>query len=155
MLHRNYSNEEFIRSCKVLKDLKISFSVNVIIGFPFETREMIFDSIRLLKDIRPDGVSTHIYNPYHGSEMRMLCEQNGLISKDLIAEDFFQADYCLKNPTITKSEILGLFRTIPLYIEFGEKEYKRIEKAEKFTEEGNRIFNDLKNDFYSYKKWNV
>lgn len=153
VLHRNYSNDDFRRTCKVLKDYQISFSVNVIIGFPYETREMMFDSIKLLKEIKPDGVSTHIYSPYHGSEMREICERDGMISPDLIAEDLFQQDYMLKNPTITKEEILGLFRTIPLYIEMDDKDYPRIKKAESFSPESNKVFAELKKEFYELKGW--
>ena len=152
-LHRNYSTDSFKRACDIIKENQISFSVNIIIGFPYETREMIFDAINLLKDIKPDGISTHIYNPYHGSEVRKICEDNGMISPDLIAEDFFQKDYCLNNPTISKEEILGLFRTIPLYIEIDKKEYPRIKKAEKYDAEGDRIFLELKKEFYAIKGW--
>jgi len=153
VLHRNYSNVQFLKACSILKSYGISFSINVIIGFPYETRDMIFDSLRLLRKVRPDGISTHIYNPYKGSEMRLFCEKEGMISPDLIAEDLFQKDYLLKNPTITKTDILGLFRTIPLYIEMDEKKYPQIEKAEKLNSEGNRIFNVLKEEFYALKGW--
>lgn len=152
-LRRKYSNNDFKRACRILKDNDVSFSVNVIIGFPYETREMIFDSINLLREIRPDGISTHIYSPYHGSEVRKTCEDKGMISPDLIAEDFFQKDYCLKNPTISKAEILGLFRTIPLYIEMDKAVYPRIRKAEEESLEGNMAFGELKKTFYGLKGW--
>lgn len=151
-LKRPYPDETFRRACRILKAAGISYSVNVIIGFPYETRDMIFDAIRILKDIKPDGVSTHIYNPYHGSEMRRVCEKEGMIDPELIAEDFFQ-DYLLRNPTISREAILGLFRTIPLYIEMDEREYLRIGKAEKFTEEGDRVFRGLRKEFYALKGW--
>jgi len=152
-LGRRYSNDAFKEACEILKEYEISFSVNVIIGFPYETRELIFHSMAVLRDIKPDGISTHIFNPYHGSEMRDVCIKDGMISPDMIAEDFFQGDYCLKNPTISKEEILGLFRTIPLYVEMNEKEYPRIETAEKMDEKGNRVFRELKKEFYELKGW--
>jgi len=152
-LGRRYSNDAFKEACEILKEYEISFSVNVIIGFPYETRELIFHSIAVLRDIKPDGISTHIFNPYHGSEMRDVCIKDGMISPDMIAEDFFQGDYCLKNPTISKEEILGLFRTIPLYVEMNEKEYPRIETAEKMDEVGNKVFRELKKEFYGLKGW--
>ena len=46
--------------------MKYLFSVNVIIGLPFETRDLVFDSIEVLRQIQPNGISTHIFNPYHG-----------------------------------------------------------------------------------------
>jgi len=152
-LGRRYSNTAFKEACEILKEHEISFSVNVIIGLPYETRELIFHTIAVLRDIKPDGISTHIFNPYHGSEMRDVCIKDGMISPDMIAEDFFQADYCLNNPTISKEEVLGLFRTIPLYIEMDKKEYSRIKVAEKLNEEGNKIFRELKKEFYALKGW--
>ena len=115
---------------------------------------MIFDAIDLLRNTRPDGISTHIYIPYHGSEMRKVCEKEGMIDSDLIAEDFFQMGYLLNNPTISKADILGLFRTIPLYVEMDKKEYSRIKKAEGLDGEGNKAFRQLKEEFYALKGWN-
>jgi anaerobic magnesium-protoporphyrin IX monomethyl ester cyclase len=152
-LHRNYSNKTFKRACYILKDYDISFSVSIIMGFPFETREIILESIEVLKDIKPDGVSTHIFNPYHGTESRCICIEHGMISADTIAEDFYQGEYFLKNNTISKEEILGLFRTIPLYIEMDQKDYGRIRIAEKLDDEGNRYFEELKKEYYAIKGW--
>ncbi len=152
-LKRNYSNVAFKRACEILRSHEISFSTNVIIGFPYETREMVFDTINVLRDVKPDGVSTHIFSPYHGSELRDICVKDGMISEDMIAEDFFHGDYRLKNPTISKEEILGLFRTIPLYVEMDKKEYARIRTAERLDEEGDKIFNELKKEFYACKGW--
>lgn len=153
VLHRNYSNIDFLRACSILKSHDVSFSVNIIIGFPYETRDMIFDSIRLLRKVKPDGISSHIYNPYKGSEMRSFCEKEGIISPDLIAEDLFQMDYVLNNPTISKTDILGLFRTIPLYIEMDNEKYSQIEKAEKLDMDGDKVFKTLKDEFYALKGW--
>ena len=141
------------KTCNILREYDISFSVNIIIGFPNETRELIFDSINVLRDIKPDGISTHIYNPYQKTEMREICVKQGMIKPDLIAEDFFQLDYCLNNPTISKDEILGLFRTIPLYVEMDKTKYSLIRKAEKRNQEGDTIFGELKKDFYELKGW--
>ena len=127
--------------------------VNIIIGFPDDTRELIFDSINILREIKPDGISTHIYNPYHGSEMREICVKHGMVKADLIAEDFFQSDYLLQNNSISKSEIFGLFRTIPLYVEMDKSEYFRIQAAEINDPSGNLIFNELKKEFYKLKGW--
>lgn len=153
ILRRNYSNDDFLKACMVLKSYDISFSINIIIGFPYETRDMIFDAIALLRKIKPEGISTHIYNPYRGSQIRKVCEKEGMIRPDLIAEDFFQMDYILNNPTISKTDILGLFRTIPLYVEMSKEKYPQIEKAEKLDAKGGEVFKILKDEFYSLRGW--
>ena len=152
VLCRHGNNELIVKAGKILHDYGISFSVNIIIGFPDETREMILDSVDLCRKLKPDAVSTHIYNPYFGTELRKRCVEKGYIDENLISEDFFQ-DYILKGNSISKKEVLGLFRTIPLYVEMPENEHKRVEAAEKFTVEGDRVFGDLKKEFYTMKGW--
>lgn len=152
VLHRHVSNERMLQAGKILKEFDISFSVNIIIGFPNETREMIFDSIELCRQINPDSVSTHIFNPYHGSELREVSIREGYIKPDLIADDFFQG-YLLKGSALSSEQIMGLFRTIPLYVKFPKKEYGRIRVAEKFDDEGNKAFALLKDEYYKEMWW--
>jgi anaerobic magnesium-protoporphyrin IX monomethyl ester cyclase len=153
ILHRGYSNEIFLRACRILHDNDISFSVNVIIGFPDETRELIFDSIDLLRKAKPDGVSVHILNPYHGSEIRETCVKKGYVKSDQIAGDFFEEDYLLDQPGLSKTDIKGLFRTIPLYVDMDRAEHPRIRQAEQLDENGNRVFHELKQEYYALKHW--
>jgi len=114
---------------------------------------MVFDSIDMCKKMNPDSISTHIYSPYHGTEMRKRCVEKGYIEESLIAEDFFQADYVLRNNTHSRDDIMGLFRTIPLYVTLPKGEYKRIERAERFDGKGNLLFQELKRDYYQIKGW--
>ena len=142
ILSRNYTNDQAIKALKILDDSGIAYSVNVIIGFPDETRDLVFDTIELCRKINPDGISTHIFNPYHGTKLRDVCIQKGYIGKNLIADDFFQ-DYVLDQPEFTREQVLGLFRTIPLYIKFSESEYPRIKEAERLDDEGNKLFQEF------------
>ncbi|MHC9543658.1 MAG: radical SAM protein [Vulcanimicrobiota bacterium] len=154
-LYRNYTNEKFLNACDILRSYQISFSVNVILGFPYETREMVFETINLLRNAKSDGISTHIYSPYHGSEMRELSIKEGMLDSNIIAEDFFQKDYLLTNTELSKDEILGLFRTIPLYIEMDKSEYDKIKIAEKLDSEGNKVFEELRAAYYAMKEWTL
>ncbi len=154
VMHRKVSNEKILETAAILHECDLSFSVNIIIGSPNETREMIFDSIELARQVKADGVSTHIYNPFHGTELRDISIRQGYIQEDLIADDFFQG-YLLKGGPLSAEQIAGLFRTIPLYVRFPKPEYKRIQRAEKFDEEGNRIFSELSAEFYQLMGWDI
>lgn len=142
ILRRIYTNDQAIRALKILDDSKIAYSVNIILGFPGETRDLVFDTIELCRKINPDGISTHIFSPYHGTELRDVCIERGYIGKDLIADDFFQ-DYVLDQPGFTREQVIGLFRTIPLYIKFPKSEYPRIRIAERLDGEGNKLFKEF------------
>ena len=61
----------------------------------------------------------------------------------------------LHNNTISKEEVFGLFRTIPLYIEMGKTEEGRIKRAERLDREGNETFAELREEFYKLKRWEL
>ena len=142
ILNRIYTNDQAIKALEILDDSKIAYSVNIMLGFPDETRDLVFDTIELCRKINPDGISTHIFSPYHGTELRDVCIQKGYIGKDLIADDFFQ-DYVLDQPGFAHEQVMGLFRTIPLYVKFPESEFDGIKVAEKFDVVGNKTFKEL------------
>ena len=152
VMHRNVSNKRILESASILRDHSIPFSVNLIIGAPDETREMIFDSIELARKANADAVSTHIFSPYHGTEFREICVRKGYVQPDMITDDLFLG-YHLKGGPLSPEEVMGLFRTIPLYVSFPKSEYKRIQRAEKFDDTGNRLFDELKDEYYSLVGW--
>ncbi|MFC1823051.1 B12-binding domain-containing radical SAM protein [Thermodesulfobacteriota bacterium] len=154
VMHRNVSNRRILESATILRDYDISFSVNLIIGSPDETREMIFDSIEIARKANADAVSTHIFSPYYGTEFRDICVRKGYIQPDMIADDFFLG-YSLKGGPLSPEEVMGLFRTIPLYVSFPKSEYKRIQRAEKFDDRGNRLFNELEEEYYELMGWSM
>ncbi len=152
-LKRNYTDKRIIEAGKTLKKYNINFTMNLIIGYPYETRKMVFDGIRLLKEIKPNGVSTFIFTPYKGSVLRKVCEDNNMIDPDFVGDDYFQMKYGLRNNTFSEAEILGLYRVLPLYIYFPETRYNEILKAESFTSEGDKIFEKMRVEFYEMMKW--
>ena len=48
---RKLKNDKIIEKLKIVTDMKIPISVNNIMGFPFETRELVFDTIELNRNI--------------------------------------------------------------------------------------------------------
>lgn len=151
-LNRNYSNAQVEKAAKILKKYGISFSMNLIIGFPFETRKMVFDGVSLLRRIKPDGISTFLFTPYKGCSLRRLCEDSDMIDRDFMGEDYFQKKYALRNNTFG-SEIVGLWRTLPLYVHLPESRYAFIKKAEKLDAAGDKIFGELKEEYYEIMGW--
>lgn len=152
-LKRNYSNKQVFEAAKILKKFGISFSMNLIIGFPFETRKMVFDGIEILRKTKPDGISTFLFTPYKGCDLRKICEDNNMIKPDFIGEDYFQMKYSLVNNTFGQ-EVVGLWRAVPLYVHLPKSRYPFIKKSEKLTTEGNKIYNKLKAEFYEKLGWN-
>jgi len=142
VLNRRVSDEKIVAACKIVENSKITYSVNNIIGFPGETRDLVFDTIKLNRRIRPDTVGTFVFTPYKGTELYDHCVKGGFILPGTAVGDP-HGESVLENSPLDKDEIGGLLRTFPLYIHFGTEVFPAIRKAERFTEEGDEIFKEL------------
>jgi anaerobic magnesium-protoporphyrin IX monomethyl ester cyclase len=153
-LNRQISNEALKRCFEIIYKSKVEFSVNFIIGFPYETRNVIFDGIRLAKFIKGcDSLTINIFTPYRGTPLRELAISANFLDKDSWTAHFTEGSN-LHMPQLPPQQIKGLLRTFPLYVEFDESKWNEIEKAEQFTEEGDGVFNKY-SDLYKERKWGV
>jgi len=146
MLSRPVSNKKTIEACLYFVDSKIELSVNNIIGYPDETRELIFDTIELNRAIT-DATESHscsIFQPYRGTKLHDYCVEKGYWPGDKLASDL-NFDPCISYPNLTHDEIRGIHRTFPFYIKFPRSEWNLIEQAEKLDEKGDAVFDTLKN----------
>jgi anaerobic magnesium-protoporphyrin IX monomethyl ester cyclase len=147
VLGRNYSNEQIFRAARLLEENGIAYTVNNIIGFPGETRELIFDTIRINHLIHPGTMNVYLFTPYRGTRLYQYCVDHGYLDPDAEVHQLLDSTE-LKGQPLSYSELKGLQRTFPLYATFPESEYERIERAEHFDEAGNAAFDELKAEFY-------
>lgn len=142
-LKRYMTNEKLLKHMKILGRGGIPFSVNNIIGFPDETRDLIFDTIELNRQVSGfDTLTVSIFTPYHGTELRETAIQKGYLDSEVPVIHTRESSL-LHMPQLSRSEIDGLMRTFVMYVRFPKKWWSHIKKAEEFTEEGNRIFAKL------------
>ena len=155
VLKRSMKNELIINGLTLLHDARIPTTVNNIMGFPDETRELIFDSIELNRHIQSATINAYLFNPYKGTELYKVCEQKGYLPKqddEQVIDIALSGDYpyfktILNMPSITKVELLGLQRTFVLYAKLPRSEFPRIRVAEKLDAEGNRMFAQLRKEY--------
>lgn len=147
MLNRHVSNKKIIESLKLVEKYQIPYTVNNIIGFPRETRELVFDTIHLNRHFHPKSINCYMFTPYRGTWLRQYCVENGLLDKDATTmQSLDGAD--LKHDNITKEELYGLQRTFSLYARFPEQDFETIKLAEKKDEVGNKAFEELSKQYY-------
>lgn len=142
MLNRYVSNERMIQAFKTGRESGIRVCANNIIGFPDETRELIFDTIELNRQLEPNNAITNIFCAYRGTRLWNYCVEKGYVSKDALAGDY-RSDAGLDMPHLTRQEVLGLQRTFPLYVRFPKENWPKIKEAEKFDEAGEKAFQEL------------
>jgi radical SAM superfamily enzyme YgiQ (UPF0313 family) len=130
ILNRFVINKIIIKSFELATQSGIRVCANNIIGFPTETRELIFDTINLNRQLKADNVIVNIFCPYRGTKLFDLSVEKKYISKDNIAGDYRGIDAGLDMPQLSKKEIIGLQRTFPLYVKLPENRYEEIKQAE-------------------------
>lgn len=141
VINRAPTNKEIIDRFEIIAQSQIAYSINNIIGFPGETRELIFDTVELNRQLWGyDAVSCSIFTPYHGTKLRELAVERGYMSPDAIMTSYFTTGSVLNMPQMTPSEINGLLRAFTLYVRFPKEEWPEIRLAEAETNEGNRVF---------------
>lgn len=142
MLNRYTSNAKIIEAFKLVKQAGIRTSANNIIGFPEETRELAFETINLNREFLPDNAMTNIFAPHRGTRLWKYCVEKGYLSRDSVAGDY-RSETSLNMPKFSNEEIRGLHRTFSLYVRFPKEMWPDIKIAEKFDEEGNKMFAKL------------
>ena len=144
-LRRNVSNEKLINAVKIIGESEISTVVNNIIGFPGETRDLIFDTIELDRVVQKycDSVSCTIFAPYHGTLLRDEAVKDGYLDKDIVVNNACNFDSLLRMPHLSVDDINGLYRTFSMYVRMPKTEWPRIKIAEIFDEKGEKMYEEL------------
>lgn len=152
ILHRNISNDKLVEYFNAIDLSGVSYSINCVIGFPYETREMIFDTIRFAKKIKGyDSITVSIFTPYRGTELRDKAIKEGWLNPDKLTTHT-TARSMLDMPFLTAKEIDGLMQTFSLYVEFDESHWPEIKKIEKFEPGSEKLLAHY-SDLYAKIRW--
>ncbi len=157
VLKRKMKNSLIIDGLRNLHEAGISTTVNNIMGFPDETRELVFDTIELNRHIQSATINAYLFNPYKGTELYEVCKQKGYLPEQdtdetrvidaFLSEDFPYFKTILKMQSISREELQGLQRTFVLYAKLPRSEFPRIRVAEQLNDEGDEMFHALREEY--------
>lgn len=147
MLKKYFTNQQVIDAFRILEKSSIPVTVNNIIGFPDETRELVFDTIRLNRNIKADSISVFFFVPYSGTPLRQYCVDKGYIDQN-VKSDSPMISSVLNMPSFPPDQIKGLVRTFPLYVKMPESYFNKIRIAEKLNKEGDSAFAELSEIYF-------
>jgi len=142
ILKKGFTNEQMIDAAEILYSAGIPLSVNNIIGYPDETRELIFDTIELNRKIPFDTTHATSFAPFRGTELYDYSVKKGYYSPTKSIGCLF-IDTPLSMPQLSKNEIEGLRRTFSLYSRLDKSYWPEIERAERNDEKGRDVFQKL------------
>lgn len=146
MLNRNYTNKQMIDAFDIVEKYGIAYTVNNIIGFPEETRELIFETIGINRQINPTTINVNLFTPYKGTRLYEYCIEKGYLDKNDKVHQVLDS-VPLKMDTISYQELRGLQRTFMLYAKFPQEMFDQIKIAEKFDDRGNSMYEKFKGVF--------
>ena len=102
IMKRYMKRETMVKAFKICRDVGLKATAANIIGLPFETKEMIMDTVRLNRELLPDSSIAGIFYPYPGTELEKVCRENNLIIKERIEDPNFIER---KKGTVLKLEV--------------------------------------------------
>jgi len=130
IVKRDYTNDDAIKKIKIIEKLQITFSVNNIIGFPDETRELAFDTIEMNRRFNSDNTSCSILVPFHGTELHSYAVKKGYLDPNIICAVSNSGESLLNMPQWDKKDMTRLRDVFAMYIKFPKNRWPEIKKAE-------------------------
>ena len=130
VVKREYSNDDAVVKIKIVEKLGITFSINNIIGFPDETRELAFDTIELNRRFNSDNTSCSVLVPFHGTELHEYAVKKGYLDPNVICSVSNSGASILNMPQWNKQDIMQLRDVFAMYIKFPKSRWPEIKQAE-------------------------
>lgn len=146
-LNRPVTNNLMLNNFALVEKSGIPFSVNNIMGFPHETTELAFDTIRFNKKINSHDRNAYHFTPFHGTPLRAEAERLGYVKDEDIVQSFVIGDSLIDMPAFPKKRVISLTKTFNMYVKFPESRWHEIAVAEEDTPEGRRVYDELKEEF--------
>ena len=76
LINRGHSLDEFFTMYKKLKDANIKVVVHIINGLPFETKEMMIDTVKYLNNLNIEGIKIHMLHILKDTPLAKLYEND-------------------------------------------------------------------------------
>ena len=105
IMRRGISREKVESSFQSAHRHGIRVSASSIIGLPFETEDMVKETIALLGKLRIADLGVNVFYPYRGTRLRELCEQYGLIGREVKYGLRERRESVLDSPHMSKEKL--------------------------------------------------
>ena len=145
ILNRFTKDDEIITGIQQGIDAGVRVGANVIIGFPGESRDHVFETIELVRKAKPTSTMIHLFQPYKQTPLREESVRMGLIEANHICGDYRLE--AIGTGLLTADELIGLQRTFNLYVDFPTDRWDEIRAAENLDKQGNAAFSRLAKEY--------
>ncbi|MBF0246644.1 MAG: radical SAM protein [Alphaproteobacteria bacterium] len=153
VVRRGTKDDVIYEVFQLLDECEQGASANMILGFPFETKDLVYQTIKFSREvvrINPRSrLTISAFAPFRGCELYDVAAENGFLDPSIpyISETNLSKPGILKLPELSELELEGLYRTFPLYVHFPDEFQALVRMAEEFTPEGDKIYKKLSSMF--------
>ena len=157
-LGRPVNNATYERYFNYINASNIPYSLNVILGMPFETRDMVLETAEMVKSCKGyDGLTISMFQPYHGTVLRKLSIEHGFLSDTYINGENssemgggYLDNWALRmpDPYLQESDVKGLIKTFALYAHFPKSRWDEVRQAETNDEIFNQLLSEYQQEFF-------
>jgi radical SAM superfamily enzyme YgiQ (UPF0313 family) len=158
ILERNGTNERYYEYFEYINASNIPYSLNVIIGMPFETRSMVMDTARMVhRAAGYDGLTIGMFQPYHGAKLRQIAVDAGFLNAEYLSGNIdsdmgggYLDSWALNmpEPYLQEADVRQLTRTFALYAHFDESRWPEIQAAETNDELYQELMQQYQTEFF-------
>lgn len=128
ILNRPMTDEQIIDSIGLLKENGVRISTFNLIGLPTETRQNVFETIRLNKKAGVMATNVYIVYPYPCTEINIKYNINIYDRHGEIIPVSKASSFALSN--MEPVEVEGLLRTFEFYVRVPEDHWEQVRRAE-------------------------
>jgi anaerobic magnesium-protoporphyrin IX monomethyl ester cyclase len=157
-LKRNVSNTTYLKHLEYINESNIPYSLNVIIGMPFETRDMVLETAKMVRSAKGyDGLTISMFQPYHGTDLRKIAVDNGFLDPNHIngtgatgQKGGYLDNWALSmpEPYLQNEDVQNLIKAFSLYAYFPDSRWGEVNKAESDDNLYKTLFNEYQKNFF-------
>lgn len=106
-IKKGTTKEDNIRAAKLIRECNLPMLGFFMIGFPWEDKVGIVDTLKFIYAVDPDFIEIHIAMPYFGTELYSQCKNYGTIKSSAWGSDYFSPN-TIGTKSVTIDEIIKL-----------------------------------------------
>ncbi|MCM8806475.1 MAG: radical SAM protein, partial [Candidatus Omnitrophica bacterium] len=110
LLRKDYTIEDVKKAFELTKKNKILIHATAMIGFPWETKKDMLDTIKFIRKLQPDTCQFSLPIPYPGTKIFELAEQEGWLIYGRNWEFYDMSQPLLKNYYLNSEKIKKIWK---------------------------------------------
>lgn len=156
-LNKKVTNKQIVDAFHTVHKFNIRTVGFILLGFPFETRESVFETIELVRQAKISAPNLGFVYPFKSTKLREIVIKSGLFDPNTEINNApqYSRDYpAIRNQNISIDEYRGMYRVFLFYCKFPKEYYADIRIAERFDTNGNAMYKKLKDLFIEKNLFN-